>query len=276
MSIIKVYKPTTASRRKTSVIDYRKSLTGDKPHKKLVKRIKSNAGRNETGKITVRHRGGGARRKIRVIDFAHIFSKGAKVLTVEYDPIRTAFISLVVDLKTGKKHYILNTQSVKKGDIIQQNNSDISSGNKIRLALAPVGSFVSQIELKPGGGATLVRSAGTYAIITAKDEGYVTVKLPSGEIRKFLENCLCIVSRVSNESHELVRIGKAGRKRHMGVRPTVRGKVMNPVDHPHGGGEARNSIGMPYPKTPWGKHALGVPTRKKKNKSSRLILKKRK
>jgi large subunit ribosomal protein L2 len=275
MSQIKLYKPTTASRRKTSVVDYRKILTTSTPHKKLTVRKTNTAGRNNTGKITIRHRGGGYKSMIRVIDFKRNFEQGVKILTVEYDPTRTAFINLVTDLKTGKKAYILHTKGVQVGDILTS-NGDIKEGNKVTLISIPVGSMVSQIEQRPNSGSKLVRSAGNYALVTARDEKYVTLKLPSGEIKKFEGSCCCVVSRVGNESHELVRVGKAGRNRKKGIRPTVRGKVMNPVDHPHGGGEARNSIGMPYPKTPWGKHALGVKTRNKKSKSNKFIVSRRK
>ncbi len=274
MSTIKVYKPTTASRRKTSVIDYSKILSGDKPYKKLIVRKKQCAGRNSSGSITVRHRGGGARKLIRTVDYKRVFPHGLKVNTIEYDPGRTSFVCLITDLGTGKKHYIIHTQGVKVGDILNK-NSDISNGNQVYLCDVPVGTFVSQVELRPNQGSKIVRSAGNYAVVTAKDGNMVTLKLPSGELRKFLGQCTCVINRVGNEAHELVRIGKAGRNRHLGFRPTVRGKVMNPVDHPHGGGEARNSIGMKYPKTPWGKHAIGVKTRKKSLSSSKFIVKRR-
>ncbi|MEM1312007.1 MAG: 50S ribosomal protein L2 [Patescibacteria group bacterium] len=274
MSRVRVYNPTTSARRKTSVIVYKEVLTGDKPHKKLIVRKKSAAGRNDSGKITVRHRGGGSRRLVRKINFKRNFELGFKVLTVEYDPIRTAFICLVADLKTGKKHYILHSKGMNKG--LKYNLDDeMVDGNSVFLQSLPIGTFVSQIEINPKQGAKLVRSAGNYAIVTAKDDKWVTLKLPSGEIRKFLGECRGVINKVGNEAHELVRLGKAGRVRNKGIRPTVRGKVMNPVDHPHGGGEARNSIGMKYPKTPWGKHALGVKTRNKKLTSSKFILKRR-
>jgi large subunit ribosomal protein L2 len=276
MSTIKVYKPTTPARRKTSVVDYSKALTStsQKPHKRLRKLKKERAGRNNQGKITVRHRGSGNRRLIRDVDFKRNFENGYKVLTVEYAPGRTGFVCLVVDIKTGNKHYILHSSGLEAGKIYD-NNDDVIDGNTLQLKDLPVGTFVSQIEMRPGQGGKVVRSAGSYAIVTAKDDKYVTLKLPSNEIRKFNENCKAVVGRVGNEAHGLVRVGKAGRKRKMGWRPTVRGKVMNPVDHPHGGGEARNSIGMPYPKTPTGKHALGVRTRKKKKPSSKFIVKRR-
>ena len=275
MSILKHYKPTTPSRRKTTVVDYGKVLTGDKPQKSLLRRKKTTAGRNNRGKITVRHRGGGARKQVRIINFKRNFPEGAKVVSVEYDPNRTAFICLVIDLRTGKKHYILHSKSLRKGSVIR-NSEEVHAGNTVALRNLPVGTSVSQIELNPGQGAKMVRSAGTYAIVTAKSEETVSLKLPSGEVRKFNASCTCVVDRVGNEVNELVRIGKAGRQRHKGIRPTVRGKVMNPVDHPHGGGEARNSIGMAYPKTPWGKHALGVKTRNKKKASNKFIVSRRK
>ena len=274
MSRIKVYKPTTAARRKTSVVDYGSVLTTDKPYKKLTTRKATNAGRNSSGKITVRHQGGGYRKIVRKIDFKRSFESGFKVLTVEYDPTRTAFICLVADLKTGKKHYVLHSKGMKAGEKFDI-NSEIVDGNSVPLKLVPIGTFVSQIEINPGQGAKLVRSAGNYAIVTAREEKWVTLKLPSGEIRKFLGESKAVVNKVGNEAHELVRLGKAGRVRNMGVRPSVRGKVMNPVDHPHGGGEARNSIGLKYPKTPWGKHALGVKTRKRNLASDKVIVKRR-
>jgi large subunit ribosomal protein L2 len=274
MSVLRKYKPTTAARRHTSVVHYSKILTGDEPTKSLTFRKTTTAGRNEHGKITVRHRGGGARKLVRVVDFKKNFTDGYKVNTIEYDPNRTAFISLVTDLKTGKKTYILYTKGMQVGQKYNTND-EINEGNTLFLADCPLGSQICQIELNPNGGAKIVRSAGTYGIITAKDDKYVMVKLPSGEIRKFLATCKATLARMSNEAHGLVRVGKAGRIRHMGRRPQVRGKVMNPVDHPHGGGEARNSIGMKYPKTPWGKHAIGVKTRSKKNASNRLIVSRR-
>jgi large subunit ribosomal protein L2 len=274
MSRVKVYKPTTASRRKTSVIAYSEVLTNDKPYKKLIIRKKTRAGRNDSGKITVRHQGGGYRKLVRQVNFKRSFEQGFKVLTVEYDPTRTAFICLVADLKSGDKHYVLHSKGMLKGEKYNI-NQEIVDGNSVYLKTLPIGTFVSQIEINPGQGAKMVRSAGNYAIVTAKDEKWVTLKLPSGEIRKFLGESRAVVNKVGNEAHELVRLGKAGRVRKMGVRPSVRGKVMNPVDHPHGGGEARNSIGMKYPKTPWGKHALGVKTRKGKLASDKVIIKRR-
>lgn len=274
MSTIKTYKPTTPARRKTSVVDYKKVITQSTPHKKLTMRKSTTAGRNSSGKITIRHRGGGNRRLIRIVSFKAPFSQGFKVNTIEYDPHRTAFICLVTDIATGKKYYTLYTKGMEVGKIYRA-SSEITDGNQVSLSTVPVGGFVSQIELQPGKGAQMIRSAGSYAIVTAKDEKTVTLKLPSGEIRKVSNQCLCIVGRVGNEAHEQVRLGKAGRVRNKGRRPVVRGKVMNPADHPHGGGEARNSIGMKYPKTKWGKHAMGVRTRNKKARSNKFIVTRR-
>ncbi len=275
MSKIRVYKPFNPGLRKTSVINYREILTTNKPTKKLTIRKKNYAGRNETGRITVRHRGGGHRNLVRLVDYKNTFEKGFKVNTIEYDPNRSAFICLVTDLRTGAKHYILHTKGLEAGQSYF-GATNLEVGRRIKLKDVPLGAQVSQIEMQPGKGAQMVRSAGNYADVTAKEADYITIKLPSGEIRKFLPDCLCVLGRIGNESHELVRIGKAGRKRNMGIRPTVRGKVMNPVDHPHGGGEARNPIGLKNPKTPWGKVALGVKTRNKKKHSSKLIVKRRK
>ncbi len=275
MSRIKLYKPTTPGRRSTSIVDYKQILTTNEPHKPLLLRKRTQAGRSQ-GKITVRHQGAsGIRKMIRQIDIKRNFPEGFKVLTIEYDPNRTSFICLVSCLKTGGKKYILHTDKMEVGNSYQT-NSEVLDGNQVVIGTVPVGTYVSQIELSPNKGATMVRSAGTYAIVTAKDDRYVTIKLPSSEIRKILATCKCIVNRVGNTAHGLVRLGKAGRVRRKGVRPSVRGKVMNPVDHPHGGGEASNSIGMKYPKTPWGKHALGVKTRNKKKQSTKLIITRRK
>lgn len=274
MSKVKVYKPTTPARRKTSVVNYSAVLTTDKPNKKLIKRKKTTAGRSR-GKITIRHRGGGARKLVREVDFKRNFPEGFKIVSIEYDPTRTAFVALVVDIKTGNKKYIIHTKGMKVGDIFGI-DEEIKNCNHVTLNTVPVGTEISQIELQPGKGAQIARSAGTYVVVTAKEDKFVSLKMPSGEIRKVLGTCLCVIGRVGNDGHGLVRVGKAGRKRHMGIRPTVRGKVMNPVDHPHGGGEARNPIGLKYPKTPWGKHALGVKTRKKTKPSTKFIVKRRK
>jgi large subunit ribosomal protein L2 len=270
MSQVKLYKPTTPARRHTSVIDYKNILTTNEPYKKLTLRKKNSAGRSR-GKITVRHIGGGYKKLVRIIDYKRSFPLGFKVQTIEYDPNRTAFICLVSCLKTGSKKYVIHTKGMVVGGVYQENNN-LEDGNKVFLGDVPVGTQVSQIELNPNGGSKIVRSAGSYAIVTAKEDKYVTLKLPSKEVRKFLSTCSCVIAKVGNDAHGLVRIGKAGRVRNSGIRPTVRGKVMNPVDHPHGGGEARNSIGMKYAKTPWGKHAHGVKTRDKNKSSSKFIV----
>ena len=244
-------------------------------HKKLTTGKKINAGRNNSGKITVRHRGAsGIRKVLRDITFKRSFKKGFKVLTIEYDPNRTGFISLVIDLENGEKKYILHTKDLVVGKTYNL-SKDFEDGADYELKDIPVGSFVCQIELNPNQGAKIIRSAGSYAQVTAQEGRYTTLKLPSGEIRKFLSECSCVLGRIGNQSHELVRIGKAGRVRKKGFRPTVRGKVMNPVDHPHGGGEARNPIGLTSPKTPWGKIALGVKTRDKKKASGKFIIQRR-
>lgn len=275
MSHLKEYKPTTPARRKTSVINYKEILTTDKPYKKLTVGKKVNAGRNNSGKITVRHKGAsGIRKVLRKITFKRDFTKGFKVLTIEYDPNRSSFISLVVDLFNGEKKYILHTKDLIVGKTYNL-SKDFEEGADYKLKDIPVGSFICQIELNPNQGAKIIRSAGSFAQVTAQEDKYTTLRLPSGEVRKFLAECKCVLGRIGNQAHELVRIGKAGRKRKMGVRPTVRGKVMNPVDHPHGGGEARNPIGLTSPKTPWGKIALGVRTRKKKKASNKFIIKRR-
>lgn len=276
MSRVKIYKPTTNSRRHTSVIAYSEILTKDvRPTKKLLVRKTRAAGRNASGKITIRHQGGGSKKMVRAVDFKRVYPSGFKVTTVEYDPTRSSFVCLVTDVISGDKSYVLHTRGMKEGDIFNA-NTEVIDGNSARLDTMPVGTEVSQVEISPGRGAQMIRSAGSYAIVTAREDKYVTVKMPSGEIRKVLGTSLCVIGRVGNGAHNKVRYGKAGRMRNMGVRPTVRGKVMNPVDHPHGGGEARNSIGHKYPKTPWGKHALGVKTRDQNKPSNRLIVKRRK
>ncbi len=276
MSQIKIYKPTTPGRRKTSVVDYSAVLTKNvRPTKKLMIRKKNRAGRNNSGKISVRHQGGGYRTKVRIINYKRDAVEGYKVLTIEYDPNRNAFISLAVNLDNGKKEYILAHKDIKEGDLLKFDGS-IEAGNRIKVADLPIGTEVCQLEMSPGKGAQMVRGAGNYAVITANEAGYVSLKLPSGEVRKFLGTCTAIIGRMSNENYKNIRFGKAGRLRHMGIRPTVRGKAMNPVDHPHGGGEGSNSIGMAHPKTLWGKNAYGVKTRDKKKASSKLIVRRRK
>jgi large subunit ribosomal protein L2 len=276
MSQLLIYKPTTPGRRQTSVVKYSTILTKDaRPVKKLLIRKKTNGGRNNTGKISVRHQGGGYRNLVRLVNFKRNAVNGYKVVTIEYDPNRNAFISLAVNLDNGKKEYILAHKGIKEGDLLKFDGS-ISDGNRIKISELPIGSEICQLELSPEKGAQVIRGAGSYGVITANEGKFVTVKLPSGEIRKFLASCTAIIGRMSNENYKNLRFGKAGRIRHMGIRPTVRGKVMNPVDHPHGGGEGSNSIGMTHPKTKWGKNAYGVKTRDKKKSSSKLIVKRRK
>ena len=272
---IKTYKPTTPSRRQMTVIDY-SELSKVAPEKSLLEPMKKTSGRNSYGRITVRHHGGGNRRKYRVIDFKRNKNDmPATVLTIEYDPNRSAFIALV-QYEDGEKRYIVAPHGLKVGDVIESGvNADIKPGNALPLANIPVGTFIHNVELYPGKGAQLARAAGIMAQLMAKEGRYALVRLPSGELRNVPVECMATIGQVSNLEHENVNIGKAGRKRHMGWRPTVRGSVMNPCDHPHGGGEGRSPIGRPGPVTPWGKPALGYKTRKKKNLSNKFIVKRR-
>lgn len=273
---IKSFKPTTPSRRQMTVSSF-EEITKTEPEKALLEPLKKNAGRNAGGKITVRHRGGGNRRKYRVIDFKRLKDDvPAKVAAIEYDPNRSANIALLhyVD---GEKRYILAPQRLKVGDEVMSGTADvdIQIGNAMPLSAMPVGTFIHNIELKPGKGGQIVRSAGLGAQLMAKDSKYAQVRLPSGEVRMLLARCRATVGVVGNSDHFNITIGKAGRKRHMGFRPTVRGSVMNPNDHPHGGGEGRAPVGRPSPVTPWGKPALGLKTRKKNKKSNKYIVKSR-
>ncbi|MBP1581360.1 MAG: 50S ribosomal protein L2 [Oscillospiraceae bacterium] len=272
---IKTYKPTTPSRRQMTVIDY-SELSKVAPEKSLLEPMKKTSGRNSYGRITVRHHGGGNRRKYRVIDFKrNKADMPATVLTIEYDPNRSAFIALV-QYEDGEKRYIIAPHGLKVGDVIESGvNADIKPGNALPLANIPVGTFIHNVELYPGKGAQLARAAGIMAQLMAKEGNYALIRLPSGELRNVPVNCMATIGQVSNLEHENVNIGKAGRKRHMGWRPTVRGSVMNPCDHPHGGGEGKSPIGRPGPVTPWGKPALGYKTRKKKNLSNKFIVKRR-
>ena len=272
---IKSYKPTTPSRRQMTVTDY-SVLSKVEPEKSLLEPLKKNSGRNSYGRITVRHRGGGNRRKYRVIDFKRDKDGViATVLTLEYDPNRSAFIALV-QYEDGEKRYILAPNGLKVGDKIESGSeADIKPGNALKLKDIPVGTFIHAIELYPGKGAQLVRSAGNQAQLMGKEETYALVRLPSGEMRKVPINAKAAIGQVSNIDHENVNYGKAGRVRNMGWRPTVRGSVMNPNDHPHGGGEGRQPVGRKAPMTPWGKIALGLKTRKTKNKTNRLIVRRR-
>lgn len=275
---VKLYKPTTPGRRKTSVIDYGKVLEKNVSTPKSLRISRANSGgRNNQGKITVRHRGGGHKKQIRDIDFKREkINIPATVQTIEYDPNRSAFISLVA-YADGEKRFITSTDGVKVGEkILTSATAPIKPGNRLPIANIPIGTFIHDVELREGGGAVLARGAGTYAVVQAVEGKTANLKLPSGEIRRASSNGWATIGSVSNPSKINVRIGKAGRRRNMGWRPTVRGKAMNPVDHPHGGGEGHNPIGMKYPKTPWGKHALGVKTRKRKKYSNKMILQRRK
>jgi large subunit ribosomal protein L2 len=270
---IRLYKPTSPARRFMSVNTF-EEITKTTPEKALVSSKKKNAGRNNQGKITVRHQGGGNRVKYRQIDFKrNKLQVPAKVAAIEYDPNRSAFIALLHYLD-GEKRYILAPVGLTVGDkVVSGEGADIKPGNALPLALIPTGTLIHNIELKPGSGGQLARSAGTYAQLMAKEGDFAQVRLPSGEIRRLPLGAQATIGTVGNTDHENIRIGKAGRKRHMGVRPTVRGVVMNPVDHPHGGGEGKSPVGLPAPQTPWGKVALGLKTRKHKKYSNRLIVK---
>ena len=272
---IKFYKPTTNARRNMSTTDY-SELSKVAPERSLLVSLKKNSGRNSYGRITVRHRGGGVRTKYRVIDFKRDkFDIPATVATVEYDPNRSAFIALL-QYEDGEKRYILQPAGLKVGDkVVAGPNADIKAGNALPLTNIPVGTVVHNVELYPGRGGQLARAAGNSAQLMAKEGAYALLRLPSGELRNVPVGCMATVGQVGNLDHENVKIGKAGRKRHMGWRPTVRGSVMNPCDHPHGGGEGRAPIGRPGPVTPWGKPALGYKTRNTKKKSDKLIIKRR-
>ena len=251
-------------------------ITKKTPEKSLVTVLKKHAGRNNTGKITVRHHGGGNRVKYRIIDFKKkITDVPATVLAIEYDPNRTAYIALL-QYETGEKTYSIAPVGLKVGDtVINSSNADIKPGNVLPINDIPVGTMIHNIELYPGRGGQLVRSAGTCAQLMAKENGVAQVRLPSGEVRIIRLDCKATIGQVGNLEHENINIGKAGKKRHMGIRPTVRGSVMNPCDHPHGGGEGRAPIGRPTPVTPWGKPALGYKTRNKKNRTNKFIVKRR-
>ena len=270
---IRVYKPTSPARRLMSVLTY-EEITKKTPEKSLLQPKKKNAGRNNQGKISVRHQGGGEKQKYRLIDFKrNKLEVPAKVAGIEYDPNRSAFIALLHYLD-GEKRYILAPLGLHVGDtIVSSEAADIKPGNSLQLANIPTGTLVHNIELRPGAGGQIARSAGTYAQLMAKEGTFATLRMPSGEMRKVPIIARATIGTVGNTDHENVRIGKAGRKRHMGIRPTVRGVVMNPVDHPHGGGEGKSPVGLPSPVTPWGKPALGYKTRKHKKYSNRLIIK---
>ena len=272
---IKTYSPYTPSRRHMTGSDF-SEITTSTPEKSLVVSLKKNAGRNNQGKITVRHCGGGNRTKYRIVDFKRRKDDiPATVKTIEYDPNRTANIALIA-YADGEKAYILAPEGLKVGmKIMNGENAEVRPGNCLPLANIPVGTMVHNIELYPGKGGQLVRSAGNGAQLMAKEGKYATLRLPSGEMRMVPLNCRASIGVVGNGEHSLINIGKAGRKRHMGIRPTVRGSVMNPNDHPHGGGEGKTGIGRPGPCTPWGKPALGLKTRKKNKQSNKLIVRRR-
>ena len=269
---IRVYKPTSPARRFMSVLTF-EEVTKKTPERSLVTDLRHRAGRNNQGKITVRHQGGGARRKYRIIDFKRQKDGiPATVKAIEYDPNRTCFIALLV-YADGEKRYILAPLGLKVGDTVMSGpTADIKPGNSLPIANIPLGTLVHNIEIKVGRGGQMVRSAGTAAQVMAKEGDFAQIRLPSGEVRKVSMNARATVGQVGNTDHSNVRIGKAGRKRHMGIRPTVRGVVMNPVDHPHGGGEGRSPVGMPAPMSPWGKKTQGVKTRKHRKYSDKLII----
>ena len=273
---IKTYKPTTPARRGMTVSAFEGVDKKAKPERSLVETLKKHSGRNSYGKITVRHRGGGNKRKYRIIDFKrNKLDMPAIVERLEYDPNRSAFIALV-KYEDGELRYILAPHGLKAGDVvISSAAADIKPGNCLPIANIPVGTVIHNIELHPGNGAQLVRAAGTAAQLMAKEGELAQVRLPSGEVRYVRTNCTACIGQVGNLDHENIHIGKAGRKRHMGIRPTVRGSVMNPNDHPHGGGEGRSPIGRSGPVTPWGKPALGYKTRKTKNPTNKFIVKRR-
>lgn len=273
---MKQYKPTSPGRRQFTVVDY-KTLTGDKPLKSLTRRLKSRSGRNHSGRITVRHQGGGNKTVYREVDFKqNKMNVTGRIETIEYSPYHTAFIALVI-YKDGDKRYILAPHGIKKGDIIvTSDEAEFKPGNRTKLSRIPVGTFVFNVEIMPGRGGQLARSAGTSLQVLANEDGYTHLKMPSGEVRKVLWNCLASIGQVSNPENNLVVIGKAGRQRWLGIRPTVRGKVMNPRDHPYGGGEGRTQRGTRRPKTKWGKITGGHKTRRKKKWSNTLIIKRRK
>ena len=272
---MKKYNPTSPARRFMTVSDF-SEITKHEPERSLLETINKSAGRNSYGRITVRHRGGGNKRKYRIIDFKRNKIGAATVIGIEYDPNRSANIALV-QYEDGEKRYFLAPNGVTDGAVLvtDPNGADIKPGNAMQIQFIPVGTLIHNIELMPGKGGQLVRTAGAAAQLMAKEGDYAQVRLPSGEVRLIRMNCMATIGQIGNLDHENVSIGKAGRKRHMGWRPTVRGSVMNPCDHPHGGGEGKSPIGRPTPVTPWGKPALGIKTRKKKNVNDKFIVKRR-
>ena len=271
---VKIYKPTTPGRRGMTVPSF-EEVTKFSPEKKLTVTLKSKAGRNSYGRITVRHQGGGNKKKYRIIDFKRQTEGAAKVIGVEYDPNRTACIALV-EYEDGTRSYVLAPVGLTDGDVIYSApDADIKPGNTLPIANIPVGTMINNIELYPGKGGQLVRSAGAAAQLMAKANGMAQVRLPSGEVRLIRLDCKATIGQIGNIEHDTVKVGKAGKTRHKGIRPTVRGSVMNPCDHPHGGGEGRSPIGRPGPVTPWGKPALGYKTRNKKARTDKFIVKRR-
>ena len=268
------YKPTTPSRRNMTSPSF-EEITKFSPEKSLIVKKKKNAGRNSYGKITVRHHGGGNKQKYRLIDFKRSADENAKVIGIEYDPNRTSYIALLEN-EAGKKSYIIAPVGLTDGDVVSSGeNADIKPGNVLPISAIPVGTIIHNIELYPGKGAQLVRSAGAFAQLMAKENGTAQVRLPSGEVRIVRLECKATIGQVGNIEHETVKLGKAGKTRHKGIRPTVRGSVMNPCDHPHGGGEGKSPVGRPGPVTPWGKPALGYKTRNKKARTNKFIIKRR-
>ena len=268
------YKPTTPSRRNMTSPSF-EEITKFSPEKSLIVKKKKNAGRNSYGKITVRHHGGGNKQKYRLIDFKRNVDEKSTVIGIEYDPNRTSYIALVEN-EEGKKSYIIAPLGVTDGDVLSSGaDSDIKPGNVLPLSAIPVGTIIHNIELYPGKGAQLVRSAGAFAQLMAKENGTAQVRLPSGEVRIVRLECKATIGQVGNLEHETIKLGKAGKTRHKGIRPTVRGSVMNPCDHPHGGGEGKSPVGRPGPVTPWGKPALGYKTRNKKARTNKFIIKRR-
>ena len=267
------YKPTTPSRRNMISPSF-DEVTKFSPEKSLLAKKKT-AGRNSYGKITVRHHGGGNKQKYRVIDFKRNVDETAKVIGVEYDPNRTSYIALIEN-EAGKKSYIIAPAGLTDGDVVAAGaNADIKPGNVLPISAIPVGTVIHNIELYPGKGAQLVRSAGAFAQLMAKENGSAQIRLPSGEVRIVRLDCKATIGQVGNLEHENIKLGKAGKTRHRGIRPTVRGSVMNPCDHPHGGGEGKSPVGRPGPVTPWGKPALGYKTRNKKARTNKFIIKRR-
>ena len=271
---IKTYNPYTPSRRNMTGSDF-SEITKTSPEKSLCVSLKKNSGRNSYGRITVRHHGGGNKKKYRIIDFKRNVNGAATVVGIEYDPNRTAYIALLSDTE-GKKSYIIAPEGLKAGDTVYTGpDSDIKVGNTLPIANIPVGTIVNSIELHPGKGAQLVRSAGAYAQLMAKENGMAQIRLPSGEVRLVALDCKATIGTVGNIEHDTVKVGKAGKTRHRGIRPTVRGSAMNPCDHPHGGGEGKSPIGRPSPVTPWGKPTNGYKTRNKKARTDKFIVRRR-